>query len=647
MDNRMTANEVLLYLEGALKQYPNEELLSEIKALREQNAEKRYIVSVTGEFKRGKSSLINAMLGMPVLPMGIEPMTAVLNRVTYGRTPKVLIKRKDGVCVQIKMEDLSAYVTKQGAQMSRLVNEAVIEYPTFLCESGIDILDTPGMNDEEEMSEVTGKILEEAHAAVVAVSATLLFSETEAEWVATLIALDKLEYLMFAVTFIDRVRKEEQPKLLAYLRKEISAKTKKTIRERYGSQQKILDKADRLLDPERMFLMSVSPKDALDAFVNGNDELLQSSNLPEFKRRLFTLLTAQQESYILRRTRQLVSQTEEWIEQSEGNLQWGEELQTKQVCETALEFLSHYTNEVQKIINGLYQKLQDRMKAEEDSYMVMESAVDAVLADARDKITTNEDAHLALQRATLAAKEAAKTWYQEKWDEQLLPIVKDGADRILQIHSVLYQYCGLLDEIPVLWKEEDLIGLFWKTLPPVWPSFKPGWTLDITGGLTSDLTEGMSRVGEVFAGGAGWLEKKMSTGTLDNVNKAKEKISSAWRNSVFQKKAGEVYQMASEKTSRNLVGKNLSEMVRPEISRIATSLHLSWKEFPEVISRHFISVFIENENLKINTSLEMALQRKAGELNARLTTNSESQKKSSDEASAYLEKAHAAVAQFR
>src|SRR6476660_5374268 len=41
-------------------------------------------IAVVGEFKRGKSTLINALMGREILPADVLPCSATVNRVTYG-----------------------------------------------------------------------------------------------------------------------------------------------------------------------------------------------------------------------------------------------------------------------------------------------------------------------------------------------------------------------------------------------------------------------------------------------------------------------------------------------------------------------------------------------------------------------------------
>ena len=114
---------------------------------------KKYNVAVVGEFRRGKSSLINALLGLPVLPADATPTTATVNRITYGAEPSVTIHYKDGSQKNLdSLEELPNYVTKLSAEreaVAKTVREAVVEYPIVICQNHVDIIDTPGLSDDE------------------------------------------------------------------------------------------------------------------------------------------------------------------------------------------------------------------------------------------------------------------------------------------------------------------------------------------------------------------------------------------------------------------------------------------------------------------------------------------------------------------
>src|SRR5262245_40846636 len=77
---------------------------------------KCFSIAVVGEFKRGKSTFINALLGGEILPADIRPCSATLNRVTYGLRPSVSIRYKsadgeDGRVEEIAIDELERYVT--------------------------------------------------------------------------------------------------------------------------------------------------------------------------------------------------------------------------------------------------------------------------------------------------------------------------------------------------------------------------------------------------------------------------------------------------------------------------------------------------------------------------------------------------------
>src|SRR5580693_10735315 len=68
----------------------------QIAALRDRLAAVRLRVLVAGEAKRGKSTLVNALLGRPLLPSGVTPLTAVATTVRYGEDPRAEVRFADG-----------------------------------------------------------------------------------------------------------------------------------------------------------------------------------------------------------------------------------------------------------------------------------------------------------------------------------------------------------------------------------------------------------------------------------------------------------------------------------------------------------------------------------------------------------------------
>src|ERR1035441_8170340 len=102
-------------------------------------------VAVIGEFKRGKTTLINALLGADLLPTGVLPVTAVPALVRFGLRPRAMLRLLDGSQVAIDIGGLHGYLTEQeNSGNHKGVREAIIEYPAAVLESGLILVDTPG-----------------------------------------------------------------------------------------------------------------------------------------------------------------------------------------------------------------------------------------------------------------------------------------------------------------------------------------------------------------------------------------------------------------------------------------------------------------------------------------------------------------------
>lgn len=307
---------VLYNLSSVLEEFPSEELQEEINKTLLLIQNKCLNVAIVGEFRRGKSSLINALLGMPVLPVDIEPTTAAINRVTYGLKPKVIIHFKDGSSSEIPIQELSNYVTKltpTSGQIAATIREAEIQYPTELCSNHIDIIDTPGLNDTESMTTVTESLLDDIHIAVVAIKSTMPYSETECHWVTRLLALPKLNHIAFVVTCMDLVKKSDVSRVLSYTRQRICEKTLENVRLQYGDNPELIAKAEHLFNEKNFMLYPVSAVLALESFDNGDYELLEESNISSLKKELLTTMNSQQQMLGVYETERVMEHFTTWF----------------------------------------------------------------------------------------------------------------------------------------------------------------------------------------------------------------------------------------------------------------------------------------------------------------------------------------------
>ncbi|MCX7829968.1 MAG: dynamin family protein [Acidobacteria bacterium] len=131
--------------------------------------EGRFIVAAVGEFKRGKSSLLNALLSKKIFPVGALPLTSVITVAQYCDKDEVYIYFEDGTHKNITLSQLEDFVTEKGNSGNKLkVRVALIKTPLEFLSSGIKLVDTPGIGSViEKNSEVTKKFVPAIDVALV------------------------------------------------------------------------------------------------------------------------------------------------------------------------------------------------------------------------------------------------------------------------------------------------------------------------------------------------------------------------------------------------------------------------------------------------------------------------------------------------
>lgn len=103
-------------------------------------------VAVVGQFKAGKSSLLNCLLGRNLLPVGVLPATAVITRMRFGPAERMVVRYQDGRAEEVPLERLAEFVTeKSNPENSKQVAVADLELPFLEPFRGMRLVDTPGL----------------------------------------------------------------------------------------------------------------------------------------------------------------------------------------------------------------------------------------------------------------------------------------------------------------------------------------------------------------------------------------------------------------------------------------------------------------------------------------------------------------------
>jgi small GTP-binding protein len=116
-----------------------------LAGLRDRLAAARLRVLVVGEAKRGKSTLINALLGRDVLPMGVTPLTAVATTVTQGTDEGLDVAFADGRTERHSLSAIEEFGTERGnPDNCRDVATIAVQLDAPILAKGLEIVDTPG-----------------------------------------------------------------------------------------------------------------------------------------------------------------------------------------------------------------------------------------------------------------------------------------------------------------------------------------------------------------------------------------------------------------------------------------------------------------------------------------------------------------------
>ena len=165
----------------------------------------RLRVLVVGEAKRGKSTLVNALLGRDVLPSGVTPLTAVTTTVRYGDDERAEVRFLDGHDEKHPLAVLSDLVTERGNPGNRRRIAGVTVYVAApVLADGVELVDTPGTGSVFEWdTQAAHEALRSMDAAVFVLTADPPVSASERDLleqvarlsVRTFVVLNKADHL--------------------------------------------------------------------------------------------------------------------------------------------------------------------------------------------------------------------------------------------------------------------------------------------------------------------------------------------------------------------------------------------------------------------------------------------------------------------
>ena len=206
-----------------------ERVVNDARALAERIAEGRFYVACVGQFKRGKSTLLNALVGEAVLPTGVVPVTTVPTVLRYGQ-PSARVQTANRSWTSIQLSEVEQYVSEEhNPENAKGVTGVEVFVPAPLLGSGMCFVDTPGLGSVfAGNTAATQDFIPHIDAALVVVGADPPISGEELAIVETV--AKQVSDLLFVLNKADRVTERERSAAIKFARKLLESRLRRSGR---------------------------------------------------------------------------------------------------------------------------------------------------------------------------------------------------------------------------------------------------------------------------------------------------------------------------------------------------------------------------------------------------------------------------------
>lgn len=189
-----------------------------IKITKDKLTNNTFNIVVLGEVNRGKSTLINGLLGNNILPSNILPTTSVITKIVYGENSDAIIEFNNGVKKNITVDKLKNYVTTLQNDNNVKINSTTVYYPNNLCKNNCVLVDTPGVNDiDHRNTEVTYKYIPNADAIIFLVDPDQVFTNSEKVFLKSKVLQHNLNKMFFVLNKADNINESGKRNLRNYI----------------------------------------------------------------------------------------------------------------------------------------------------------------------------------------------------------------------------------------------------------------------------------------------------------------------------------------------------------------------------------------------------------------------------------------------
>lgn len=198
---------------------PNSLYLRTLTDLLTDLKEDKQMVTVLGEFKRGKSTLLNALIGNSLLPSDVTPTTATINIIKHAEATNMDIIMQDGEVINssLSRETLRKFTFEEGKDLQQ-IHHIEMDFPLLHLAENVILIDTPGVGDlNEHRLDVTYSYIPRSNIILFVFDATTPIRKTELDYLKDTVLKLKFGEVIFIANFIDRLDEEEWEETKDYM----------------------------------------------------------------------------------------------------------------------------------------------------------------------------------------------------------------------------------------------------------------------------------------------------------------------------------------------------------------------------------------------------------------------------------------------